>query len=88
LCLRSLQFAGEVCGKAEEAISFYTSVFNSAPDAADAGETKTAVVARYGNGEDPEGTVRYASRRGVRRDGFRVAAPVPIQRGDIVDRAM
>lgn len=57
-----LMFVGEVCGKAEEAISFYTSVFSSAPDAADAGESKATVLARYGKGEDPdrEGTVRYA----------------------------
>lgn len=57
-----LMFVGKVCGKAEEAISFYTKVFSSAPDAADARETKATVLARYGKGEDPdpEGTVRYA----------------------------
>jgi predicted 3-demethylubiquinone-9 3-methyltransferase (glyoxalase superfamily) len=57
-----LMFVGKVCGKAEEAISFYTTVFGSAPDAADARETKATVLARYGKGEDPdpEGTVRYA----------------------------
>jgi predicted 3-demethylubiquinone-9 3-methyltransferase (glyoxalase superfamily) len=57
-----LMFVGKVCGKAEEAISFYTKVFSSAPDAADARETRATVLARYGKGEDPdpEGTVRYA----------------------------
>jgi len=49
-----LMFVGNVCGKAEEAITHYTSVFN------DAG---TAHTMRYGAGEEPdkEGTLRYAS---------------------------
>jgi predicted 3-demethylubiquinone-9 3-methyltransferase (glyoxalase superfamily) len=57
-----LMFVGNVCGKAEEAINFYTSVFRNAPNVADAGETKATVLARYGKGDDPdtEGTVRYA----------------------------
>jgi len=57
-----LMFVANVCGKAEEAISFYTSVFRNAPNGAEAGETKATVLARYGKGEDPdtEGTVRYA----------------------------
>jgi predicted 3-demethylubiquinone-9 3-methyltransferase (glyoxalase superfamily) len=57
-----LMFAGDVCGKAEEAINFYVSVFKSAPDGAKAEETKADVLARYGKGEEPdkEGTVRYA----------------------------
>ena len=48
--------------KAEEAISFYTSVFSNAPNGGEAGETKATVLARYGKGEDPdtEGAVRYA----------------------------
>jgi predicted 3-demethylubiquinone-9 3-methyltransferase (glyoxalase superfamily) len=57
-----LMFVGNVSGKAEEAISFYASVFKNAPDGARPGDTKADVVARYGKGEEPdkEGTVRYA----------------------------
>jgi predicted 3-demethylubiquinone-9 3-methyltransferase (glyoxalase superfamily) len=48
-----LMFVGDVCGKAEEAVHFYTSLF---PDA------KAHVFARYAKGEVPdrEGTVKYA----------------------------
>jgi predicted 3-demethylubiquinone-9 3-methyltransferase (glyoxalase superfamily) len=47
-------FVGQVCGKAEEAVNFYASVFPNA---------KANVVARYGKGDAPEreGTVGYAS---------------------------
>lgn len=57
-----LMFVGGVCGKAEEALNFYVSVFKNAPDRARAGETKAEILARYGKGEEPdkEGTVRYA----------------------------
>jgi predicted 3-demethylubiquinone-9 3-methyltransferase (glyoxalase superfamily) len=57
-----LMFVGNVCGKAEEAINFYASVFKNAPDSARAGDTKANIVARYGKSEEPdkEGTVRYA----------------------------
>lgn len=57
-----LMFVGNVCGKSEEAIEFYVSVFANAPGGLQAGETKAAVLSRYGKGEEPdkEGTVRYA----------------------------
>lgn len=50
----TLLFVGEACGKAEEAVAFYTSVF---PDS-DVGD-----VLRYGAGEEPDmaGTVKHAS---------------------------
>lgn len=49
-----MMFTGDVCGKTEEAINFYASVFHHA---------KAEVLSRYAAGEDPdkEGTVRYAS---------------------------
>lgn len=49
----ALMFVGPVCGKAEEAIGFYTSVFKN---------TKSEVLARYEKGEEPDqaGTVKYA----------------------------
>ena len=49
----TLMFVGEVCGKAEEAINFYASVF---PD------SKLGRVLRYGKGEEPdqEGTIKHA----------------------------
>jgi predicted 3-demethylubiquinone-9 3-methyltransferase (glyoxalase superfamily) len=62
----ALMFVGKVCGKAEEAIEFYQSVFRNAPDGARPEKTeakaKAKVLARYGKGEEPdkEGTVRYA----------------------------
>lgn len=48
-----LMFVGAMCGKAEEAINFYASVFNAPPP---------TVLARYGKGAEPdqEGTVQYA----------------------------
>jgi predicted 3-demethylubiquinone-9 3-methyltransferase (glyoxalase superfamily) len=57
-----LMFVGGVCGKTEEAVNFYASVFKNAPDGARTRETKADVLARYGEGEEPDkkGTVRYA----------------------------
>jgi predicted 3-demethylubiquinone-9 3-methyltransferase (glyoxalase superfamily) len=57
-----LMFAGGVCGKTEEAIHFYASVFKDVPDIPRPGQTKADVLARYGKSEEPdkEGTVRYA----------------------------
>jgi predicted 3-demethylubiquinone-9 3-methyltransferase (glyoxalase superfamily) len=51
-----LLFVGQVAGKTEEAINFYTSVF------ANGGSSKVQFVARYGKGEEPdkEGTIKYA----------------------------
>jgi predicted 3-demethylubiquinone-9 3-methyltransferase (glyoxalase superfamily) len=48
----TLMFAGEVCGKAEDAVNRYTSVF---PDA------KVGATFRYGQGEEPDqaGTIRH-----------------------------
>jgi predicted 3-demethylubiquinone-9 3-methyltransferase (glyoxalase superfamily) len=57
-----LMFGGGVCGKTEEAIDLYASVFNHAPNLTGAAEAKANILARYGEGEAPdqEGTVRYA----------------------------
>jgi len=48
-----LMFVGDVCGRAEEAIGFYTSVFRN---------VKAEVLSRYMSGEKPdrEGSVKYA----------------------------
>jgi predicted 3-demethylubiquinone-9 3-methyltransferase (glyoxalase superfamily) len=58
----ALMFVGARCGKAEEALNFYASVFKNAPGAAAAGDTKAEILARYGEGEEPDkaGTVRFA----------------------------
>lgn len=49
-----IMFVGGVCGKAEEAVNFWTSVFR---------ESKVNTILHYGQGEQPdkEGTVKYAS---------------------------
>ncbi len=49
-----LMFVGTVCGKTEEAVTFYTSVFHNA---------QTFFLTRYGKGEEPdkEGTVQYVA---------------------------
>ena len=49
----TLMYVGEQCGKAEEAISLYTSLFEKAGIGA---------ILRYGKGEEPdkEGTIRHA----------------------------
>lgn len=58
----ALLFAGEVCGKAEEAANLYASVFQGAPQSSKSGENKVEVLSRYGGNEAPEkeGNVRYA----------------------------
>lgn len=50
----TLMFVREVCGKAEEAINFYASIFNNA---------KVGDILRYGRGEEPdkEGTVKHVA---------------------------
>src|SRR6266436_6758366 len=50
----TLMFVGNVCGKAEEAINSYVSVFHNA---------KVGEIVRYGRGEEPdkEGTVKHAA---------------------------
>ena len=55
-----LMFVGPVCGRAEEAIDLYTSLFAASGGS---GASKVNMVMRYGPGEAPdkEGTVRYAS---------------------------
>ena len=60
----TLMFAGDVCGKAEEAANLYTSVF---PD------SKVDHVQRYGEGEEPDrpGTVRHSY---FALDGYKLAA--------------
>lgn len=57
-----LMFVANVCGKAEEAINFYVSVFKNPPDGAKDGDTKADILARYGESDEPdkEGTVKYA----------------------------
>lgn len=49
----SLMYAGNVAGKAEEAYTFYTSIFE---------HSSIGLVARYGAGQEPdkEGTIMYA----------------------------
>jgi predicted 3-demethylubiquinone-9 3-methyltransferase (glyoxalase superfamily) len=49
----SMMFVNEVCGKAEEAIQYYTSIFH---------EAKAGTIARYpaGMAPDKEGTLMYA----------------------------
>jgi predicted 3-demethylubiquinone-9 3-methyltransferase (glyoxalase superfamily) len=50
----TLMFVGSQCGRAEEAINFYTSVFDDA---------RAGNILRYGKNEDPdkEGTVKHAA---------------------------
>ncbi len=50
----SLMFVGKVCGKAEEAVNFYLSVFKN---------SKRGILARYSKGQEPdkEGTVMFGN---------------------------
>ena len=49
-----IMFVGNVCGKAEEAVKFWTSVFR---------QSNVATILHYGNGDQPdkEGTLKYAA---------------------------
>ncbi len=49
----ALMFVGNMCGKVEEALNFYTSVFHN---------SEVNYILRYGKGEEPdkEGTVKHA----------------------------
>jgi predicted 3-demethylubiquinone-9 3-methyltransferase (glyoxalase superfamily) len=49
-----LLFVGNICGKTEEAVTFYTSVFHHA---------KVNFLTHYGKGEEPnkEGTIKYVA---------------------------
>jgi len=60
----TLMFTGDVCGKAEEAVGFYTSLFPA---------SSIGHVDRYDEGEEPDepGTVRHA---GFNLDGHEFAA--------------
>ena len=60
----SLLFVGDVCGKTEEAIEFYTSVFD---------DSELEHISRYEAGEEPdqEGTVKHA---GFTLAGYHLAA--------------
>jgi predicted 3-demethylubiquinone-9 3-methyltransferase (glyoxalase superfamily) len=56
-----LLFVGDVCGKTEEAVNFYTSVFSRGAGS-EGHESKTLFMQKYGKGQEPdkEGTVQYA----------------------------
>jgi predicted 3-demethylubiquinone-9 3-methyltransferase (glyoxalase superfamily) len=57
----TLLFVGEQCGKAEEAVNFYASVFHNA---------KVGDILRYGKGDEPDksGTVKHAAFTLERQD--------------------
>jgi predicted 3-demethylubiquinone-9 3-methyltransferase (glyoxalase superfamily) len=59
----TLMFAGDVTGKAEEAISFYTSIFKN---------SKTEYVSKYESGEnpDPNAIIKHA---GITIENFHIA---------------
>jgi predicted 3-demethylubiquinone-9 3-methyltransferase (glyoxalase superfamily) len=60
----TLMFVGQVCGRAEEAVNFYTSIFPN---------SKVGQILRYAKGEDPdkEGTIKHV---GFALDGYEFAA--------------
>lgn len=58
----TLLFVGDVCGKTEEAINFYVSVFKGAPSNSARGDSRMGSIMRYGAGQEPDkaGTVAFA----------------------------
>ena len=59
----ALLFVGDVCGKVEEAMNFYISVFSAKGGSASGGKnSKVNYVMKYGKGEEPdkEGTIKHA----------------------------
>ncbi|MBV8845743.1 MAG: VOC family protein [Bryobacterales bacterium] len=57
----ALMFVGNVCGKAEEALEFYVSVFRGAPGETGNKQNRAEILARHGNSApEKEGTVQYA----------------------------
>jgi predicted 3-demethylubiquinone-9 3-methyltransferase (glyoxalase superfamily) len=80
----TLMFVGELCGRAEEAINFYASVFHNA---------KVGHILRYGAKEEPdkEGTVRHAGvelRRELCSHGQRSCEQLHFQRRDFLHGAL
>lgn len=57
-----LMFVGDVCGKAEQALNFYLTVFKGAPVKSAQAESRMGTMRRYGAGQEPEkeGTVMFA----------------------------
>jgi len=60
--LPSLMFVGAVCGKAEQALNFYLSVFRDAPSGSARQGSRMGTISRYRAGQEPdkEGTVAFA----------------------------
>jgi predicted 3-demethylubiquinone-9 3-methyltransferase (glyoxalase superfamily) len=63
LIMPSLLFVGDKCGKAEEAVNFWVSIFSGGPGQAE--QTKAGEIARYPAGSEPdrEGTVMFTDFR-------------------------
>ena len=57
----SIMYVGDVCGKAEEAINFYVSIFRDAPSGSGKGKSEVGDISRYTKGQEPdkEGTITH-----------------------------